>query len=197
MSKHPGPLIIVSGPSGSGKSTLIAGLLAAKPVPLRLSVSATTRDRRAYEQNGVHYHFWTRERFEQGVTAGEFLEHAEVYGNYYGTPKSEVTPFRAQEFCVLLDIDTQGAAQVRALCPDAVGVFIRASSMAEYERRLRERGTESEEAIARRLAGAASELAHIDAYQYQLVNDDLTVARARFQSIVEREMERSKNANAG
>src|SRR2546428_208305 len=107
-----GPLIIVSGPSGTGKSTLIARFLAAAPWPMRLSVSATTRARREGEQDGVHYHFWTREQFEQERQQGTFLEWAEVHGNYYGTLLCEVTPFREQGTGVLLDIDVQGAALV-------------------------------------------------------------------------------------
>ncbi len=192
MTSPSGPLVIVSGPSGSGKSTLIAGLLADPPVDLRLSVSATTRGRRPNEQDGVHYHFWERPRFEAALAAGEFLEWAEVYGNYYGTLRSEVEPFRARGVCVLLDVDTQGAIRVWQLCPDAVGVFIRTATLDELERRLRARGTETEEAIARRVAGARRELEHIDRYQYQVVNEDLTVAQAEFRAIVQRETERSK-----
>lgn len=139
MTSPSGPLVIVSGPSGSGKSTLIAGLLADPPVDLRLSVSATTRGRRPNEQDGVHYHFWERPRFEAALAAGEFLEWAEVYGNYYGTLRSEVEPFRARGVCVLLDVDTQGAIRVWQLCPDAVGVFIRTATLDELERRLRAR----------------------------------------------------------
>src|SRR5438270_1164408 len=138
----PGPLIILSGPSGSGKSTLIRRLLDGVEWPLRLSVSATTRGPRPGEQDGVHYHFWTRERFESGVAAGAFLEHAEVYGNYYGTLRAEVEPWCRDGWGVLLDIDTQGAAQVRAAYPDNVSVFVRTSSLETYERRLRLRGTE-------------------------------------------------------
>jgi len=194
MSMPRGPLVIVSGPSGCGKSTLIAGLLADPPGPLRLSVSVTTRDKRHYEQDGVHYHFWDRHRFEEHRAAGEFLEWAEVYGNYYGTPKSEVEPFRARGVGLLLDIDTQGAAQVRRLCPDAVGVFLRTRTPQELERRLRARGTETEESLARRLAGARRELEHLAEYQYQVINDDLATAQAEFRAVVQREMERSGNA---
>jgi guanylate kinase len=197
MSTPRGPLLIVSGASGSGKSTLIAGLLADPPAPLRLSVSATTRGKRPNEQDGVHYHFWDRARFEEHLRAGEFLEWAEVYGNYYGTLRSEVEPFRVKGVCVLLDVDTQGAAQVWKLCPDAVGVFIRTATLEELERRLRARGTETEESLARRLAGARRELEHIDWYHDQVINEDLNVAQAGFRAIVGREMERSKSANAG
>jgi len=180
----PGPLIILSGPSGSGKSTLIRRLLDGVEWPLRLSVSATTRAARPGEQDGVHYHFWARDKFEAEVAAGAFLEHAEVYGNYYGTLRAEVEPWCRDGWGVLLDIDTQGAAQVRAKCPDPVSVFVRTSSMEEYERRLRLRGTETEAAIQRRLAGAREELRHAGEYQYQVVNDDLDAALERLRGIV-------------
>src|SRR5947199_5185004 len=135
-----GPLIILSGPSGSGKSTVIRGLLADPPGPLRLSVSATTRPPRAGEHDGVEYHFWTRERFEQELASGAFLEHASVHGNYYGTLRAEVEPYLHEGRGVILDIDVQGADQVRRKCPEHVSVFLLAPSLEEYERRLRRRG---------------------------------------------------------
>src|SRR5262245_32854062 len=112
------PLIILSGPSGSGKSTVICGLLAPGDLRLRLSVSVTTRPPRPGERDGVHYYFWTRERFEAERAAGGFLEWAEVHGNCYGTLRREVEPYREQGWGVILDIDVQGAAQVRVQCPD-------------------------------------------------------------------------------
>src|SRR5580704_12595111 len=119
----PGPLIILSGPSGSGKSTLIRRLLDGTEWSLRLSVSATTRGPRECEVEGVDYYFWTRAKFESELAAAAFLEHAEVYGNYYGTLRAEVEPWCRDGWGVLLDIDTQGAAQVRARCSDNVSVF--------------------------------------------------------------------------
>jgi guanylate kinase len=181
-----GPLIILSGPSGSGKSTVIGRLLGMKDLPLRLSVSATTRAPRGQEVDGVAYHFWTRDRFEAEIQAGGFLEWAEVFGNYYGTLRREVEPFREQGVGVILDIDVQGAAQVRARCPDAFSVFLRTSSLAAYEARMRQRGTESEAAIARRLAGAERELARAGEYDYQLINDDLDRAVAELHELVRR-----------
>jgi guanylate kinase len=194
-----GPLIILSGPSGVGKSTVIRRVLEMTDLPLHLSVSATTRKarpgdptrNRLPEQDGVAYHFWNQERFEKGIEAGEFLEWAKVYGNYYGTLKSEVEPFRQQGIGVLLDIDTQGAAKVKQKCPDVVRVLLRASSMAAYEQRLRERHTEDEASIQRRLAGAQRELDRAAEYEYAVINDDLETAVAAFRDILRGLLERS------
>src|SRR5262245_58934490 len=189
-----GVLVILSGPSGSGKSTVIRGLLADPPGPVRLSVSATTRAPRNGEHEGVDYHFWTREWFEQQLASGAFLEHAIVHGNYYGTLRSEVESYVREGWFVILDIDVQGAEQVRLQCPDHVSVFLRAPSIEGYERRLRGRGTENEDAIQRRLAAVRAELAHAPGYQYQIVNDDLTTATTEFRAIVVREFERRRDA---
>jgi guanylate kinase len=188
------PLIILSGPSGSGKSTVLARLLAPADLPLRLSVSATTRAPRPGERDGEHYHFLTREQFEAERDAGAFLEWAEVFGNYYGTLRREVEPFREQGVGVILDIDVQGAAQVRRQCPDAVSVFLRAPSLEVYEGRLRKRGTESEAAIQRRLAGARRELEHAGEYNYVVVNDDLETAVGQLREVVRQEFERGSHA---
>src|SRR5207244_5942471 len=134
--------------------------LAQTNLRLRVSVSATTRLPRSGEVDGKHYHFWKRQRFEEAQRAGEFLEWAEVHGSLYGTLRSEVDPYRAQGIGVILDIDVQGASQIRRLYPDSVSIFLRTSSLATYEARLRRRGTENEAAIRRRLAAAAQELAH-------------------------------------
>jgi guanylate kinase len=179
------PLIVISGPSGSGKSTLIRRLLADSATPLRLSVSATTRPRRPKERDGIDYHYWTREQFEQEIAAGGFLEWADVFGSYYGTLRREVEPFREQGRGVILDIDVQGWRQVRSRCPDVVSIFIRTPTLAELEKRLRERGTEDEAAMQRRLRGAEAELACADQYDYQVVNDDKEAAAARLLSIVD------------
>jgi guanylate kinase len=179
-----GPLIILSGPSASGKSTIIGRLLAPGDLPLRLSVSVTTRQPRPGETDGVHYHFWTRAQFEAERSAGGFLEWADVFGNYYGTLRREVEPFREQGQGVLLDIDVQGAEQIRLCCPDAVGVFLKTSSLEAYEKRLRGRGTETEEAIRRRLAEARRELERAGEYNYQVINDDLDTAVRNLRAIV-------------
>jgi guanylate kinase len=170
------PVIIVSGPSGVGKSTVIRRVLAECGVPLRLSVSATTRPARPHERDGVDYYFWTRDHFDREVEAGQFLEWAEVVGNRYGTPLGEIEKARQQGCGVVLDIDVQGAEQIRAKVPGCVSIFLYAPSMEEYERRLRLRRTESEEAIARRLANARRELEHRHEYTYQVENDDLDAA---------------------
>jgi guanylate kinase len=182
-----GPLFILSGPSGSGKTTVLQKLLQPGGLPLRLSVSATTRPPREGEQDGVHYHFWTRERFEEAIQQGAFLEWALVHGNYYGTLRQEVEPHREREVGVLLDIDVQGAAQVRRRCPDAVSIFLRAPSFEVYEQRLRARRTETEESIQRRLATARRELEHVGEYQYVVINDDLERTVAELRRIVEQQ----------
>jgi guanylate kinase len=188
------PLFVLSGPSGSGKSTVLERVLAEPEPPLRLSVSATTREPRAHERDGVQYHFWTVERFEAEISAGGFVEWAKVFGNYYGTLKAEVEPYRKQGIGVFLDIDVQGADQVRAAYPEAVTIFLRTSSLEEYERRLRRRGTDSADAIERRLAGAKRELARADEYQYVVVNDTLPMAVAELRSIVVMHFKRSGHA---
>jgi guanylate kinase len=182
-----GPLLILSGPSGSGKSTVIRRLLASPDPPLRLSVSATTRPPRAAEQDGVHYRFWSPEKFVRAVEAGEFLEWARVHDHCYGTPREEVDPWRERGMGVILDIDVQGAAQVRKHCPAAVSIFLRTSSLETYERRLRERGTETEESIQKRLATARVELARAGEYDFQVVNDDLETAVAAVRDIIRRQ----------
>jgi guanylate kinase len=185
-----GPLIILSGPSGAGKTTVAERLRAEGGLPLWVSVSATTRPPRAGERDGVHYHFWTRERFEEGIRAGAFLEWAEVHGHYYGTPRAEVERRRQEGLAVLLVIDVAGAAQVRRLVPDSVSVFLRTTSWDEYEKRLRRRGTEDEAAIQRRLANARRELGQAGGYAYQVLNDDLGTAVARLREIVLESLER-------
>jgi len=185
-----GPLIIVSGPSASGKSTIIERLLAEETRPLHLSVSATTRSPRAGERDGAQYHFWTRERFDREVRAGSFLEWAHVFGNGYGTLKADVIPYRERGVGVLLDVDVNGRRQVKRECPDAVSIFIRTSSLDVLERRLRERGTETEESIQRRLQGARAELAEEASYDHQIVNDQLDHAVAQLRAIVSPLLER-------
>jgi guanylate kinase len=190
------PLIILSGPSGSGKSKIIERLLAQSGLPLRLSVSATTREPREYERNGVHYWFWTREQFEAKMREGAFLEWAEVHGQWYGTLRDEVDAYRARGVGVLLDIDVQGAAQVRARCPDCQSIFVRAPSLEELERRLRKRRTESEEKIVLRLANARREMERMGEYDCVVVNDDLEAAVAQVRDSIARAFQKG-SGNAG
>jgi guanylate kinase len=177
-------LVVLSGPSGSGKTTVVDRAFAVGDLPMRRAVSATTRPPRPGEVDGEDYHFWSPEQFEQGVRAGAFLEWADVYGRRYGTLKSEVDPHLARGTTVLLEIDVQGAREVRRQRPDAVLVFLRASSLEEYERRLRGRQTEDEAAIRRRVEAARAELAAASEYHYQVINDDLDAAVKGFRDIL-------------
>jgi len=159
-------------------------LLSQPTWPLRMSVSVTTRRPRPGEIAGAHYHFWTREAFEQELAVNGFLEWAEVFSNYYGTLRREVEPFREQGMGVLLEIDVKGWEQVRRHHPEAVSVFIRTSSMGTYEKRLRRRRTEMEDAIQRRLAGARLELERAGEYDHQVINDDKDQALSSLNAIV-------------
>lgn len=165
-----GTLFIVSAPSGAGKSSLVQAVLA-RDAALRLSVSFTSRGPRPGEVDGKHYHFVSAERFQQMVAAGDFYEHALVHGDYKGTARQSVEPLLAAGHDVLLEIDWQGAQQVRAKSPDAVSVFILPPSLPELERRLRARGQDSEEVIVRRLAAARGEMAHYVDFDYLVVNE--------------------------
>jgi guanylate kinase len=167
--------VVLSGPSGSGKTTIVERLLARSPVKLIKSVSATTRPPRKHETNGKDYWFLTPEEFAARRERGEFLECAEVHGtgNWYGTLQSEIKRSVEQGGWALLEIDVQGADQIMRRYPQALTIFLRTSSEAEYERRLRGRGTEAEDVLQRRLANARNELRHAAAYRYQVVNDDL------------------------
>jgi guanylate kinase len=179
-----GPLIIISGPSGSGKSTVIAQLLARQDLPLHLSVSATTRSPRNGEQNGRDYFFLPKQEFLERIQRDEFLEHAEVHGNHYGTLKEQVEPFREKGEGVILDIDVQGAAQVRVKCPEHVSIFLKPPSQVVLEQRLRDRHTETEQAIELRLRNATRELTYESEYQYLVVNDDAARAVQEIHSIL-------------
>lgn len=173
-----GKLVVISGPSGVGKSTVVKEVLGRMGPRLRLSVSATTRPPRGDEREGVDYYFLSDAEFARRRAAGEFLECVEVFGrgHWYGTLWSEVRSSLSQGKWVILEIDVDGAREVLRQFPDAVTIFIRPESMDELERRLRQRGTESQDAIQRRLAVARHELQMADHYEYQVVN--VTVPQA-------------------
>jgi len=180
------PLIVVSGPSGVGKTTVVDVLLARGTLPLRRAITATTRLKRSGESEDESYHFWTREQFEEEVTAGRMLEHATVFGtDWYGTPNSEVGPYRSAGIGVVLVIDVQGAAPVRSLCPDALSVFIRPPDFAELEARLRGRGDLSEERVRRRLETARDELNRAGEFDHEIINDDLGRAVGELERLVQ------------
>ncbi len=178
-----GNLFVISGPSGAGKGTLVSRLMEAVP-DARLSISATTRKPREGEVDGVHYHFITRDEFMELVDEDGFLEWAEFAGNCYGTPRSFVEQSMAKGAQVILEIEVQGAFQVREKMPDAHLVFIEPPSLEVLEERLRGRGTEDEEAVQRRLATARVELSRKMEYDIRLVNDDLERAVDELISIV-------------
>jgi guanylate kinase len=173
----PGKLIVISGPSGAGKTTLLKRLFEECPT-LVSSVSATTRSPRPGERDGVDYHFLSPDAFESRRQAGEFLECFQVFdrGTWYGTLLSEVAPSLEAGKSIVLEIDVQGAMAVIQRYPQAVTIFVHPSSINELERRLRGRGTESEESIQRRLDTARREMDCADRYRYQVVNDDVETA---------------------
>jgi guanylate kinase len=180
-----GRLIVIAGPSGVGKGSIVARLLAHDPDGLALSVSATTRAPRAGEVDGVHYRFVSDPAFDRMIADGELLEWAEVVGHRSGTPRRPVEERLAGGRDVVLEIDVQGARQVRDLVPDAVLIFVAPPTLEELERRLRERGTESEERIALRLSTAAAELQERDRFDHVVVNDDLEAASSQVAAIIE------------
>jgi guanylate kinase len=179
----PGKLFIVAAPSGAGKSTLVNALLAREP-GIALSISHTTRAPRPGDADGVQYHFVDRARFERMVAQGDFLEHADVFGNYYGTSRGAVERVLKAGRDVLLEIDWQGAGQVRCAMPECVSIFILPPSRAELERRLRARATDSEATIKKRLAASREEIAHADEFDCIVVNDRFEDAVAVLQAIV-------------
>ncbi|MGY0799392.1 guanylate kinase [Lysobacter sp. A286] len=170
-----GTLYIVAAPSGAGKSSIVNAVLA-RDSNIRLSISFTSRPARPREQNGEHYHFVDESEFERMVAAGDLFEHARVHGDWKGTARQSVEPQLAAGKDVLLEIDWQGARQVRRKLPGAVSVFILPPSRAALELRMRARGQDSEEVIARRLAAAREEMSHYGEFDYVIVNDVFNVA---------------------
>lgn len=178
-----GTLFVVSAPSGAGKTTLVHRLIESDPL-LRLSVSYTTRAPRPGEQNGVHYHFVSPAQFRTMVENGAFLEWAEVHGNYYGTARAWVEAELAAGRDVVLEIDWQGARQIKARFPACVTIFILPPSFAELEARLRKRASDSDAVIAKRLANAHEELRHVHEFEYAIINDCLDVATQELIAVV-------------
>jgi guanylate kinase len=178
-----GLLFIVTAPSGAGKSSLVNAVLADEP-DHALSISYTTRAPRPGEANGREYHFVDRAAFQRMREAGEFLESAEVHGNFYATSQRQIADNRAAGRDVMLEIDWQGAEQVRRIFPEAIGVFILPPSLAELERRLRARGGDSDAAIRRRLAAAETEMSHAGEFDYVIINNDFEEARRDLAAVV-------------
>ena len=183
MSQARGNLFILSAPSGAGKSSLINALLD-RHQDMKVSVSHTTRSARPGEENGVHYHFVTQDEFKQVIDESGFLEWAQVFDNYYGTSKQSIEQQLSAGIDVFLDIDWQGARQIRKLVDDVRTIFIVPPSKQELESRLNSRGQDSAEVIAGRMAKAQSETSHYNEYDYLIVNDDFNKALQQLEKIV-------------
>jgi guanylate kinase len=191
-----GRLFVIAAPSGAGKTSLVRALMLREPA-LRFSVSYTTRARRPNELHGRDYFFVTQDEFAAMAARGEFLEHARVFDNSYGTARAQVQDSLAAGQDLILEIDWQGAQQVRAALPECVSIFILPPSRAELERRLRGRGSDAEEVIQRRLRDAASDMAHWAEFPYVVVNDDFERALAELQAIVRGRGEASRRERDG
>jgi guanylate kinase len=178
-----GKLIVLTGPSGVGKGTLLTALLQNHP-EIYLSISATTRSPRPGEVHGQNYYFLTKSQFAEMIAAGEFLEWAEFAGNYYGTPRKAIADQIAENKIVLLEIEVQGARQVRQSFPEALQIFILPPSVAELEKRIRGRGQDAEAAILNRLKQAETELAAASEFDIQIVNDDMNQALCKLEAAI-------------
>jgi len=179
----PGNLFIVSAPSGAGKTSLVGALLASTP-DIALSISYTTRPPRPGEVNGRDYHFVSRETFTAMSGRGDFLESAEIYGHLYGTSQTWIKAETASGHDILLEIDWQGAEQVRRVFPDCIGIFILPPSIQALEDRLKGRGKDSEEVIARRMQAARDEISHVAEFDYVIINNKLDEAMQQLRSVV-------------
>ncbi|HEY4368452.1 MAG TPA: guanylate kinase [Steroidobacteraceae bacterium] len=183
MQRQRGKLFVIAAPSGAGKTSLVRALMQRQP-GLRFSISYTTRTRRPTEQDGRDYFFVERTEFERMIDAGEFLEHAQVFDNFYGTSQAQVESMLTAGASVLLEIDWQGAQQIRRALPECQSIFILPPSRAELERRLRERGTDSDTVIARRLRDSIADMSHWNEFDYVVVNDDFELATQQLEAIV-------------
>ncbi len=181
--EQPGKLIVITGPSGVGKGTLIASLLQ-RHSQLRLSISATTREPRPGESDGVEYYFLSKRDFETAILNQELLEWAEYAGNYYGTPKAQVLQQIELGNYVLLEIELEGARAIAKIFPDARRIFILPPSIEDLEARIRTRGTNSEESIAKRLSIAKKEIAASNEFDWQIINNDLEKAIAELEKAI-------------
>ncbi|PWQ93048.1 guanylate kinase [Leucothrix pacifica] len=177
-----GTLYIISAPSGAGKTSLITELLTSVE-GLEVSVSHTTRDMREGEVDGKHYHFVTADEFELGITDGLFLEHANVFGNYYGTSRASIYQRLEAGVDVILEIDWQGAQQIRQLEPSVRSIFILPPSVEELEKRLQKRNQDSDEVISRRVAQAKEDVTHFVDYDHVIINDDFDIALDNLRSV--------------
>jgi guanylate kinase len=191
-----GRLFVIAAPSGAGKTSLVRSLMEREP-GLRFSISYTTRPQRPNEVHGRDYFFVAREEFDRMVAAGEFLEHATVFDNSYGTARRQVEDSLAAGQDLILEIDWQGARQIRAALPECRSVFILPPSRPELERRLRGRGTDAEEVIQRRLRDAAGDMGHWREFEFVVVNDDFERALAELQAIVQGRGEASRSDRPG
>lgn len=185
-----GLLILISGPSGTGKGT-VCDLLRQKHPEISYSISATTRQPRPGEQDGVNYYFYTKEKFREMIDQGQLLEWAEVYGNFYGTPKQKVLDRLEAGEDILLEIDTQGALNVMKVMPEGLFIFLLPPSLEELAARLKGRGTETEENLHRRLGAAVDEIKLATKYRYVVVNDKVEDAQETIANIIEAEHHRS------
>ena len=193
MNKNRGKLFVIAAPSGAGKTSLVRALLERRP-ELRFSISYTTRKPRPTEKHGQDYFFVDHAEFEKQVADGKFLEHAKVFDNYYGTAKEQVETILKNGEHVILEIDWQGAQQIRQAMPECHSIFILPPSRDELERRLRGRGTDNDEVIARRLRDSVSDMKHWDEFDYVVINDDFEHALSSLANIIDEKGEGFQSA---